>query len=826
MARAFKSKAKKKTVKAPKGKKARAKAKLDRHWGELVNDDEIRAAKYRKGRSRLVLKSKSSGRDRREMVAGIGEGPRFENMKPGVDEYSSDDDDSDLDGSTNTDIAGALDFLMSRIDGKKKISSSGGEPKEMHEGNEYEDTDTMDSEVGEKEIEKNSVIESDGEGEGSVGESDGDDDDIYLLGRDSDDETDVGRGRDGFQDHFSRKCLPEQEDALEKALIPSGKVKKFLGGTPHLDSNIEVTLSGDILEEAAGTKHSIDFFNELSRGYFQYVRQVLVKNWRAINARSLQANVDASEQDGGNKQMQKKLFSSLQTTIFPSLSSYADLQITLETRDNRHDIGNLLALHALNHVLTARRRVQRHNRRLKEIREKGEGDEGAMDEAADDERFRDSGFTRPKVLVLLPTRGTAYTFVNRIIRLMGDSASIDHMERFEAEYGDVEAVENDDDDDGSERRRKAILQGKGEDWKELFGDQANVDDDFKVGLSLTPNVAKRTKKAGNSGGISGKLYSDFYRSDIIFASPLALKMATSADDEEEEDKDRDYLSSIEVCLVLHADVMLMQNWDHVSGCLENINHQPTKSNDTDFSRVRNYFLAGQASFWRQLVFVSRFADPCLISSFKRHAQSARGRLKLRRKVSAEEASICDVLVPMRQVFQRVPCDSFRSQGDDRLNFFSEKVFPQLSRLGQKHTIIYIPSYFDFVAVRNLLLKKGASFVSVTEYARASEVSRGRARFVQGRKNLLLYTGRAHFFLRHTIKGARHLILFGLPEHPEFYPNLMNMLVGNDPRMEVDAPPSCLSLFTKYDAHALERITGTKNCERMVKGEKNTFLFSS
>eukprot|EP00563_Minutocellus_polymorphus_P010462 CAMPEP_0181062288 /NCGR_PEP_ID=MMETSP1070-20121207/22995_1 /TAXON_ID=265543 /ORGANISM="Minutocellus polymorphus, Strain NH13" /LENGTH=57 /DNA_ID=CAMNT_0023142341 /DNA_START=51 /DNA_END=221 /DNA_ORIENTATION=- len=49
---------KKKQVKV-KGKKARQKAKLDRHWGQHVDEDEIKAAKYRKGRSRL---GKASGK--------------------------------------------------------------------------------------------------------------------------------------------------------------------------------------------------------------------------------------------------------------------------------------------------------------------------------------------------------------------------------------------------------------------------------------------------------------------------------------------------------------------------------------------------------------------------------------------------------------------------------------------------------------------------------------------------------------------------------------------------------------------------------------------
>jgi len=43
------------------------------------------------------------------------------------------------------------------------------------------------------------------------------------------------------------------------------------------------------------------------------------------------------------------------------------------------------------------------------------------------------------------------------------------------------------------------------------------------------------------------------------------------------------------------------------------------------------------------------------------------------------------------------------------------------------------------------------------------VSRARARFFRGQVPLLVYTGRAQFFFRHKLRGARHLVLYGLPE---------------------------------------------------------------
>ena len=263
--------------------------------------------------------------------------------------------------------------------------------------------------------------------------------------------------------------------------------------------------------------------------------------------------------------------------------------------------------------------------------------------------------------------------------------------------------------------------------------------------------------------------------------------------------------------------------------LDVLNHQPKKNNGTDFGRVRQYLLAGQAKYWRQTIFTSTFSDPMILSAFKRHATNMKGAMRLRRRVPVEEASLNDVIVRSRQVFQRVPCSTFASQGDERMKYFEERVLPQILRSKQKHTMIFIPSYFDFVSVRNLLLKKEVDFVSVTEYARVSEVTRGRARFLQGRKPLMLYTGRAHYFSRHTIRGVRHLIFFGLPEISQFYSGLVNELnkgLDRDIASDVDSPTSVLALFTKYEAHSLERIVGKQHCDRMVKGDTQTFMFVS
>jgi U3 small nucleolar RNA-associated protein 25 len=220
----------------------------------------------------------------------------------------------------------------------------------------------------------------------------------------------------------------------------------------------------------------------------------------------------------------------------------------------------------------------------------------------------------------------------------------------------------------------------------------------------------------------------------------------------------------------------------------------------------------------------------ILSLFKLHAKSSAGSVRFRRKTTdVSEAAIARVLLPTRQVFQRVPTQSLAEHAADRVRYFCDTVLPEITRQRQKHTLVFVPSYFDYVSIRNVMIKREIDFVSVTEYSRVSEVSRGRARFLQGRKPIMLYTGRAHFFHRHAIKGARHLVFVGVPEHAEFYPGLVNMLGDGLESDKKDAAASsleasCLVLMTKYDGHALERIVGLPNCSRMLRGDKSTFLF--
>ncbi len=73
-------------------------------------------------------------------------------------------------------------------------------------------------------------------------------------------------------------------------------------------------------------------------------------------------------------------------------------------------------------------------------------------------------------------------------------------------------------------------------------------------------------------------------------------------------------------------------------------------------------------------------------------------------------------------------------------------------------LVFVPSYFDFVRLRNWLgEQEGASWEAVCEYKEAPDVARARSLFAKGRSRLLLYTERLHFYYRHHFRGVQVLV---------------------------------------------------------------------
>jgi U3 small nucleolar RNA-associated protein 25 len=71
----------------------------------------------------------------------------------------------------------------------------------------------------------------------------------------------------------------------------------------------------------------------------------------------------------------------------------------------------------------------------------------------------------------------------------------------------------------------------------------------------------------------------------------------------------------------------------------------------------------------------------------------------------------------------------------------------------------------------------------------------------------------------------------MPENANFYAEFVNMLVNGggqdaqDNKLAVESNAIVSGLFTKYDALKLERVVGTKRVDRMLRSDKETFMFA-
>ncbi|ODN02353.1 Digestive organ expansion factor [Orchesella cincta] len=349
---------------------------------------------------------------------------------------------------------------------------------------------------------------------------------------------------------------------------------------------------------------------------------------------------------------------------------------------------------------------------------------------------------------------------------------------------------------------------KPEDYMITFN--GNVEDNYKIGMAVT-------KK-------SVKLYTGFYSSDIIIASPLGLRMIIGA--EGEKDRDYDFLSSIEMLIMDQADVFIMQNWDHVLHIVRHLHLQPVTTHGTDFARIRPWALDGMSKYYCQSLIFCSVACPEHSSLMSKYFKNYTGQVRV--LPNSLKGTICHVTVQLPQVFQSFDCGSVHEVDEARFDYFTKHVLPNFKGRLMSHTLIFVSSYFDFVRIRNYFKREEASFVQICEYTKDKKIARSRDYFFHGKSQFLLYTERAQFFRRFQLKGVGHIIFYQLPQNPQFYPELCNLIQENfqNKRVRQRKNSSVNVIYCKYDVPRLSAIVGTERAGHMISSEKKIHAFVS
>lgn len=469
-----------------------------------------------------------------------------------------------------------------------------------------------------------------------------------------------------------------------------------------------------------------------------------------------------------------KPLSSLQLELLSILMKYHDFSYPERNFDNAEELRYCYCLHAINHVLKSLEIIVGNNN----------------NENRDEEEMRDQGLTRPKVLILVPFKDSAYRIINMIISLMSskENFNVVHKNRFLEEFTGGELT-------------LPKKNPKPEDYEKTF--VGNIDDAFRIGLAVTKS--------------SLKLYENFYNSDIIIASPLGLRMIIGA--EGESSRDYDFLSSIELLIFDQSEIFLMQNWDHVLHIMNHFHLQPKEAHGTDLQRVRNWSINGLSKHYRQTLIFSSFKLPHLMAILKNRCMNYAGSVSVVNPIGT--GTISHVVCSLKQFYHKLNSKTPTESIQQRFDYFTNKILTQIRASNEKHVLIYVPSYFDYVCIRNYLKTEDYSFVQINEYTKTGKVARARDLFYHGECQILLYSERYHFYNRIRLRGIENIVFYQLPTFPGFYSEICNLIVDNDNYIR-----NITALYSQFDACMLTSIVGTQRAKFMLSSEQKIHMFHS
>lgn len=719
-----------------------------------------------------VKKAKTNNRGRteyRNVTRTARRKPQFEEQEENGDSNGNDESlengdgsgSDDEDGDTSIEKGKAYDALLTLLNAEQdEISDDEEESEEENEEGEIEQEN-----MGQEEEEEEKDDESDEEDEDNVagvveGETqEAEESESELeLEDDSDDENLA----DPFEHHFANSSEKYLEDSINGLKKNNNRWKNSkrnydshscLVSYPPIESAIKYS---DIPQN-----HSFDNYN--------------------IKSRILEPFKEKNGEDIINNDISK--------LILDPMFSYKDVLLPYGNYQNQQHYRKLYSLHCLNHVFKTRDRILKNNVK---IHTQNENIANGKMKPEDEKEFRDQGFTRPKVLVLLPTRNHCYKVVQEIIQNSGVD-QVENLKKFKSQfYEDSTPPDN-----------------KPDDFKDLF--EGNNNDFFCLGVKFTRK--------------SMKIYSSFYQSDIIFASPIGLQLILENPDKKK--RQTDFLSSIEIMIVDNANAIELQNWDHMFTILKYVNKIPKELHDTDFGRVRMWSINEQAKYFKQMMVFTEYNTPN-INNLLSKSENIFGKFRFRKIIKMEECAMFKVGLKIKQIFTRFESLSPIDEPDARFNHFKNVIVPSLSKSTtyEDGLLLYIPSYTDFLRIKNYLHNKTSLlFIDANEYSEQKDLTKARALFQQGRRKILIYTERLHHYRRFDLKGVKNILMYGVPNNPIFYTELVSSIGRSVYEDIADFNISNVRiLYSKWDALALERVVGSERAPVLTHGQNEFYEF--
>lgn len=614
-----------------------------------------------------------------------------------------------------------------------------------------------------EEIGENSSVEEEGEGEEVAGLNveDSSDEEYAMEFEAFDEQANFNANEDPFEAHFNAVT---ESYAIEKSKL--------------LESSKWLTTSKDTLSGGA----YVSTTQEPPGGAL--ADKLIAKGTSIGQYNTLKPRVSSSYLSCHSDQL-----SEVELDLLWNMLQYKDISFPYKVY-NSSLYKKLYVLHILNHVFKTRDRVMKNNEKIKNFNDSLKN--GTLKKGATEPEFRDQGFTRPKALVLLPTRNAAYELVEQIIKLSG-CEQLENRKKFKAQFYE----------------EGAPSQSKPDDFRHIL--KGNTNDFFSLALKFTRKAVK--------------LYSSFYNSDILVASPIGLSMIL--EDPKQSKRQYDFLSSIEILVIDHGNQIEMQNWDHVCTVLKYLNKIPKDFHGADFSRIRMWFVNDQAKLMRQSVIFSEYLTPN-INSILSKSQNLGGKVRYRAIFSSKTCIMNSVGLKIKQIFQRFEAVDPRTNHEERFKFFVNSVLlSTLKQSSYEHgLLVYVPSYFDYVRLKAYMKQHTKiNFASIDEYSSKSKISRARYAFSSGKVQLLLYSERLHFYSRYDLYGVKNVLIYEVPSNPIFYKELLRYIGRSIYKEEADIDLSFVkTIFSKWDYLSLERIVGNERAPVLCNSVNELYEF--
>ena len=461
--------------------------------------------------------------------------------------------------------------------------------------------------------------------------------------------------------HQLQNSTGELEDIFREPCI---RHAKWICRTPA------PTESGSSVEESL---HEVAFKDPGVMVPVRNMKRRLVKRWTRItddgrDHNDMERNIDIESSD-----QHIRFETELQSRLYRIFTTHRDVLLPIrplpkvispeDPKENGADsICDAYLLHCLNHVLTSMDAKKKNNDRKKNMENVSVDDKNTVEEI-DESLMRDQGFTRAKCLILLPMRNSAARVVGRMAQMCPSVENVDQMlrlHRFIRDY--CLHDEKDEDVNNSKRTRRPY---KPQEHKNIF--DGNCDDHFILGVKLTRG--------------SMQLFVDPIDADIIVASPIGIITEMAKD----PGKTNDFLTSIEILVLEHVDILSMQNWSHVQTVVENLNRMPHDQRDADFTRVKEYFLNGEARKYRQTILLSAVLDPQIVAMFSRQFENMKGNAML--SLQYPGVQHCITKKRVKQLYKRLDVERIEDEPDIRFEYFIEnfsqrlkvRIIPSLGR---------------------------------------------------------------------------------------------------------------------------------------------------